>query len=295
MKIAVLLTNHFRSFDYIKDYLKKFWSEYDVDFYISTWDHDFSYHDSLEICKIISNTGSLGKNDREMQAKQDVFSPIPQEGLLESIKYLSPLDFYISSVEDFYNWSKPYETLPIFTDSSPGFILNHLGQIFSIEKGINLIKKSNIKYDLIYRTRMDTIQFTSPTHPIEEIKRVSSRKDYNQTLYTQSVRISKGFVFLGDRFLIANPNIFFKFTDNFFDQLFKVVNSNLYSIHDLKLNLFTHKMLGIMSLGLGINVSPIRIRDGIIRKDHVLNKVDLTNIEKIKEIEQLYLKNFKNK
>jgi hypothetical protein len=158
MKVAVILTNHFRTFPLIKDKIKKTYGE-NVDYYFSTWDHNHSVDHIYD--KLITNPTELVFPFRRWYKFSDIpFLPLDLQNVKATFENFGAKDYAILSTAEYDTW---VDQIKGFTYHSWWHRFMRFGSIYCRYKGFELVKKSNINYDIVFFQRMDTLIYDLKT------------------------------------------------------------------------------------------------------------------------------------
>lgn len=274
LKKAVILSNHFRSFNYIKEYVREFWGE-STDFYISTWDYDYFYKTSEEIKSLEEYPGNLEELKRDKLDKSK---------LTNDIESFNPHSYLIHTDEDFMEWASGFND---FNASSKSTLLTKYGQLFSCIKGFELVKKSMINYDYIVRTRLDCIQHLQQYATWEKEFRkfdTSKKRRSRNNLMVEEFTVKEGFPYISDGFYYGNLRTLNHLYSNVHTKVNKIHDSGIFSDNDLKKKFLFHKLFGSLILGSPIDVKYSSLRNTIIRKNHEMENIDLNNLEDVVKV-----------
>lgn len=274
LKKAVILSNHFRSFNYVKEYVRKFWGE-STDFFISTWDYNYFYKTAEEVEDLKKHP------DYIEELKKDT---LDKDELKEDLESFNPHSYYIHTDNEFMEWASGFSDYGTLSRSR---LLTKYGQLFSCIKGFELVKKSKVNYDCVIRTRLDCIQYL-PDHSTweKEFKKFDSSKKTRprNNLMVEQFTIKEGFPWVTDAFFYGQPRTLDYLYCNVHSRINKINNSSIFTDNDLKEKLLFHKFFGSLILGSNIDIKFTTLRNIIIRKDHVVKNLDLNDVHDLTEL-----------
>tara|TARA_E500000318_G_C3524112_1_gene197666 strand:- start:87 stop:911 length:825 start_codon:yes stop_codon:yes gene_type:complete len=201
MKIALLLSNHFREFAEIQDYIKNFFSN--VDIFASTWDHDFENFTKSEYNSL---KGDMSKREFRLSGKG--YHSLDLEKVKRSFKDINVKKYSITTKEDYFYWLLNIKNS---STTSKNQAFTQYGEVFSKYNAFKLI---NFKeYDYIFSTRFDIIPDSlNKFHDI-----VKNIKD--GTLYTEHLRIVKGLPHIGNWIMYGKSEVFQEYYCNLEERL----------------------------------------------------------------------------
>ena len=259
---AVILSNHFRSFYFIKEYLQEIFPN--TDFYISTWDHDRSYF-SIEELKKLNIAPELVELLKRMH--------LDKSFVKNNIEELTT-NYSITTDGDFYSWVESISEI-----DSLEFLKYKFGQIFSSLKAYELFANSNKNYDIVYKMRMDSF-----------IYRGSKELELNKnTLYTtvnRNPRIMNGHIWLNDLCFYGTQESINSYFNNLKERINKLLTSGIYTEHHAK-NVFNlGRVYGNLLLGTGLTLKQGIYEALPIRKD--CEDINLYDKKQVIEVEQAY-------
>jgi hypothetical protein len=263
MKKAVILANHFRSFEYITGYLKEFFGD-NTDYYICTWDHEYNYSSR-------NNSRRLGfEHKLKADLTLDLYEPIDTGKVENTIKNFNPKNYKILSDSIFEEWVKSIYT----TQSDPQIIKSLLASFYPPKVCIDMIKESGIKYDIVFKSRMDIIPILTQGMTLEEIcKEVHHARSHK--LYNNLIKIKHGLPWMNDRFFYGHPDVLFGLYN---DMEYRI--SKINSIDFLPISFIPdHFLYGMLLMFTGTTVHQGKIHDEIIRKGFVDLNYELGNPE----------------
>lgn len=268
MKKAVILANHYRSFEYIAGYLKDFFGK-DTDFYICTWDHEYRYLNQVTQ----QNLGFQEK--RDLQESPLSYKPINLEKIQNFIREFNPKDFKILRDEEFDTWAEKMPNVPKPDKYHSRYTL---ASFLPPKICADMIKNSGIKYDLIFKSRMDIIPIMSEGYDFDSFcESFLNLKNYKpRTILSTSLKINSGYPWINDRFLSGHATAILDLYDNL---EYKI--NTLYSLKFLHKETLSHgRLYGMLLTFTKINVRPTKvIYDEIIRKDFVDMNLKLGDIK----------------
>lgn len=280
MKKAVILSNHFRSFNYIYKYLQDFWGE-DTDFFISTWDHDYGYFSIAEL-EIKSKHLNFDRyHVQEILTSDENYIPLNQEKLKADISKINPYSAAIYSVDDFFEWVSHIKRHTSFNKLQ---LLHKYGQLFITQKGMELINKSGNHYDVVFRSRMDNIPYLPPSINMDEEILHIIKRDNKPTIGLDKLRITAGFPFMQDRLFFGSQKTMTTFFENIQDKINFFIDSGILDLPHINSYFYTHKTFGILLMLGKLSSRQSNFRDAVVRKDSVLSKVDLYDWERIRKL-----------
>ena len=255
MKAAVVISGHYRSFEYLSDHIKQTYKG--CDFYFCLWDHNYRY----------KSVTSKATNQVKMET------------------YLSE-ELDIDSVERFI--SKEYGTSPVFVSSQeymdfvnkiPNAYFLHEGdkrgryaQQYLMYRAQSLLKG---EYDIVFRQRPDVYQpFPIPLFKIaEEVKIKSQKKGSEYVIWTPRVHIKRGYCHIDDTFFYGSHSSMDKLLGNLAENLFNLLDNKLIKQGE-KEYFYYHKVLGSLLLQTRVDdviELPQYFKNYIIRYPDVVN------------------------
>lgn len=276
MKKAVLLCNHFRSFEYISDYIKNFYGE-NTDYYITTWDKDYNYFNSV-------HWDYFKGHKVDMQRDLYSYTSLDIRKVEKVIKNFGVKDYKIYTDSDFSEWVSNITALNP-ADLEFTELQRILGLIFQIKSCYNLIQG---EYDIIIRQRLDNIPIITSDESLETILNNAFFSSKN-TFYTHLMTLRRGLPAVEDRFFYGKHQVFKDIFFNIEDKLNKIWSNDLFRNRPI----FHHKLIGALLLYTELYTKPSNLRDLIIRKDVVDQKVSLTNVDSIRNINTIYANSFR--
>ena len=290
MKLALLLSNHYRSFNYIYKYIRDFWGS-DVDIFIATWDHNYAYFSTQELEKHSKELGFDRHHDQRLLTSNRAYQPLNNETILEGCKKIKPKSVSIHSNEDFFDWAAQIKNTGDFT---PEQLLHKFGQIFIGQKALELCNNTGNNYDAIIRSRMDNVPWLPEGWSLgDELSRFSkyvNKSPDKKILMIDKLRMEYGFPFMGDKFFYGTQEAMTSFYSNAQTKFNNIQTSGMYSTDVLKQKYYTHKVFGSLLLESGISTNFMKIRDCVIRKDHVDSQMNLYSTEAINTFNREYEK-----
>lgn len=276
MNVCVILSNHFRSLPYTWPYIKQFYGA-NVDYYISTYDHQENY------LTIEEKKQLLGKNHKHTP-----------ETYRERMLTLSEKD---SSIEDFIlNEIKPvnYEIVPQHTllldlNSNFNFLTNLsteqkswlIGPHWSRVRAFNLLSPQDKSYDIIFYNRCDVIPTAKLT--IDQLLNnyVELPEDSkNGVVMGTWLRVLKGFVSVCDQMFYSNSETMSTIMSNYPENVLELVKENnlFSSLNDKTVK--SHKFFGTYLQSLGLTIRDKKLFEPVkVTKEHVLSKLPLDSKE----------------
>lgn len=303
MKKAVLLSNHFRSFDYIKYYLKSFFGE-DTTYFISTWDYNYGYTNSDDAKRYKSGTHNYTNYST---------SPLDKNYIENSVKALGSVKLNIHTNDEFFEWASSFNETKTLSSED---ILFKYGQLFSCVNAYEQLINSEEKFDLVFRVRLDTIPYfskeksTSIYNPnisknsIDFNNRYTLKDDVNilekkaKSIYSSNrknqsilmsgspVRITQGWPWIDDQFFYGKEDVFEKLYSNCIERINSLVSCKVFSNNELRP--YWHDVFGFLLLGQSIKITKSNIQTLVIRKDHVDNRVELSDLDTLFKIKSDY-------
>ena len=269
MKKAVILSNHYRSFEYIASYLKDFFGK-DTDFYICTWDHEYNYENQA-----IKEKYAFEKK-QDVQLSPLMYKPIDIKKIQNFIREFNPKDYKILTDEEFDTWA---EKMPNVPKTSKYHSRQILGSFLPPKICADMIRNSGIEYDLIFKSRMDIIPIMSEGYNFDSFcaTLLNLQNHKPRTILSTSLKINSGLPWINDRFLSGHADAILDLYDNL---EYKI--NTLFSLKFLhkETPLLFHRLYGMLLTFTKINVRATKvIYDEIIRKDFVDMNLKLGNIE----------------
>lgn len=230
MKVAVVLTNHFRTFPLIQDKIKQIYGN-NVDYYFSTWDHDHSV-DHIYHQYIVDPTSLIFPFHRWYKFSDIPFLPLDLPYVENTFKNFGAKDYTILTPTAYDEWANQIKN---FTYHSWWHKFMRFGSIYCRYKGYELVKKSNINYDIVFFQRMDTMLYDiktglSPFSPpyLNSNPNFSTHIDYYNYLISQDldnhfavdrVNIDEGLIRVEDTFFFSSLNGIDRVYNNLADRI----------------------------------------------------------------------------
>lgn len=196
MKIALLLSNHFREFSKIQNYITNFFDN--VNIFASTWDHDFENFTEVEYNEL---KGSMTKREFRLSGKG--YHDLDTNKVKDSFKAIDVKKYSITTKEDYFYWLSSIKNA---TNTSKYQAFTQYGEVFSKYSAYKLIDYKD--YDYIFSTRFDII----PDSYLKLNEIVKNIKD--DTLYTEHLRIVKGLPHIGNWIMYGKSNVFEEYYKN---------------------------------------------------------------------------------
>lgn len=303
MKKAVLLSNHFRSFNYIKSYVKSFFGE-ETTYFISTWDYNYGYSNSDDVKNYETKTHNYIKYST---------SPLSRGYIEDSIKDLGRFKLNFHTNDEFFDWANNFYESKFLSSEE---ILFKYGQLFSCINSYQQLIDSQEKFDVVFRLRLDCIPYFSKekstsiysstisknsaafnkNYSLEEdinilVKKEKSildnKRKYQPILMSGSpVRITQGWPWIDDQFFYGKEDAFEKLYSNCIERINSLVSTKVFANDELRP--YWHDVFGLLLLGQNIKTVKSNIQTVVIRKDHVDKKVDLTDLSRVFKIKSDY-------
>lgn len=266
-----MLCNHFRSFEYIAEDIKKFFGD-NTDFYICTWDVDNRYMTALDMVE----EGFLKDQQNKIQftSLPKVYTPLNLEHIENFIKDFNPKQYKILPHKYGEDWVNQIPNLNKLGDSYTK--LAHVGQFIPIEECANMIKASGITYDVVFRLRMDTIPLNLSFKTLEEILNHRTIVNKTDTIFMNKLGIKNGLVQVADRFFYGPQDIMLEVFSNLKEKINFLFSTPLAPLVKDKL-VFAHKLQGLLLLLTNVYIRSTPLLDKIVRKDFVNMKLNPTN------------------
>lgn len=288
MKIAVLLSNHFRSFGYIREEILNFFGP-DTDYYAHTWDHNYGYR-SIEEKTEIGYTPYSGDFQSHpwlyKRASVNNYTSIDISLIKEEYKRIPNISYNIESLDTFKSWLDRIDNKENFSFEELNM---RYGQFYSIKRSYDLLKESGKQYDFVFRLRHDVLPHLDNRTTLQEyLKSLRTDKGY---LYTdEEVAFHQGAIWINDRFWFSIQDVYerlFGDLDNKLNKLIKFYRNNHDDPDYLAKYFVFHKILGgIISISKVFSHDSL-INSVIIRKDIADHKIPLNNFDTIfKYVEQ---------
>ena len=239
-KVAVLFTNHYRTFPLISNTIKEFYGP-NVDFYASTWDHDHGNLTYNETVDLLKSNSSIAYN--EWYNTSVAYMELNLQKVKNELKDFEIKDFIINSADEYDLWASQIQG---FTYSTWWEKFLRFGTLYTKVKGWELIKSTGIHYDIIFYHRFDTLNFIkkevlSNKHAFEKI----FRKDWNNHLGVSKLSIAKGYVWVDDKFFYTSSIGSAKLFDDIINTLNMIISNPLFK-DNAQSHFCNHKLLGTL-------------------------------------------------
>lgn len=263
MKKAVILSNHYRSFEYIADYLKNFFGK-DTDFYICTWDHQFNYENQT----VKNSYGFKVKSDAQLSPY--MYKPLNLKKIESFIQEFNPKDYKILTDKEFDTWAEKMPNVPKQDKYYSRYIL---GGMLPPKICADMIRNSGISYDLIFKSRMDIIPLMRSGSFNTFCQSLMDSRP--RTILTNLLKFKDGLPYMNDRFWCGKGDTVLDF--------FNDIENKIDTIFSLKFfqgrSIINHMLYGTLMLFTQANLKfNDQIYDEIIRKDFVDMKFELGNV-----------------
>lgn len=281
MKIAVLLSNHFRSFSYIREEMLNFFGT-DTDFYVHTWDHNYGYRSIKEKTEdgYVPYTGEFQSHPwLYKRASKDNYTYIDISRVKEEYSRIPNVNYCIESLDTLKQWLKGIDNQENFSFQELNM---RYGQYYSIKRAYDLLKTSGKKYDFVFRLRHDVLPYANSNFNLQEyLNSLRTDKGY---LYTDmEVSFRQGAIYINDRFWFGIQDIYERLFGDLQNKLNKLISfyRNNHDDPDYLAKYFVfHKVLGgLISItkvfSHGTPIDSIVVRKDIVDKNISLKKTDI--------------------
>ena len=272
MRKAVMLCNHYRSFEYIAQHIKDFFGD-NTDYYVCTWDHDFRH---------LSNMDQLNLGYKSTLTEKPAFTSLPElytpldvPKISKFIEDFGVKEYKILKDEYFDEWAKLMpNVIPGDTKENKYSRRAFIGQFLPIKVCADMIRDSGEKYDVVFRLRMDCVPFNTTDKTLEEICNEVVTLKRNTRIFMENFKISKGMPHIPDRFFYGQQHLMLQIFQDLEYKINTLYGNELYRNKAL----FAHKLLGGLLIFTDTYIRKTPLFDKIVRKDFVDNKLDPSSL-----------------
>ena len=279
LKKAVILSNHFRSFKYISDYLVEFFGP-NTDYYICAWDDEGGYINGTKYPSLIDNRYRYSK---------EYYSKTDKTYLETAIKNFDPVNYKIINNKLLYKLLDDVD-FPINKFESKHFIDYTIGGFLPPYICSKMISESKIKYDIIIKARLDIIPIAPPKFNFEKHLNDLSSSSKDRILYTSrfldeknTSTLVKGVPYIQDEFFYGKAESILSFYKDIFLKIKK-----LYGISFLEKKLNRPKINGLLFSFTESSVNHSPLKWEVIRKDYVDSNSNLKDLASFKKIDKIW-------